>query len=556
MKVPSLSRILFVLTCTGMLPAQVTGTGSSNSLEEQPLMQEIARMAMPFLPNTTAPWGGPCEASLGVLLCDVDGDGDLDLFHNSSGVTQPRLLLNDGRGRFTEVTATNLPPLTPYRRSTYNMCAGDIDWDGDPDIVAGAFYGIMPPNWTYSIVYINDGTGHFSDQSATRVPPALQMLNIYNPSTALADFDGDGDLDIVYSGQNAYSTANVSGALLRNDGRGYFTWDPSCFPIDNGHRTSGEGHLYSVDLDRDGDIDLIGSSLFGGIAYWQNDGTGHFTDVSMTSIHPPPTMFPAANALPADVDGDGDLDIAVTQYYAHVPVRLYLNDGTGQLYDATPTNMPNDTDGGVTLRWGDFDGDGDLDLLNFVQTIASIGKHGEEQVLLNDGTGHFTTNWSRDVFALHTNGIVWDYAAADLDDDGDIDVIIPDGGAGGAGRGAVCRTRYYLNTTRQVFAEQPATRNRPWRVTVYGPTHGAALLGYALGATHQPTPFGTLGLDPSLLLVWPSVLVFGDDRHQVAEIPIPNLPILAGRPLYAQALVMAPLGAAHFTNLWVEDAIR
>ncbi len=94
-----LSRILFVLACTGMLPAQVTGTGSSNSLEEQPLMQEIARMAMPFVPNTTAPWGGPCEASIGVLLCDVDGDGDLDMFHNSSASWQPKAISSGSQRR-------------------------------------------------------------------------------------------------------------------------------------------------------------------------------------------------------------------------------------------------------------------------------------------------------------------------------------------------------------------------------------------------------------------------------------------------------------------------
>lgn len=112
---------------------------------------------------------------------DVDGDGDRDLVLGSFG--QNRLYLNDGQGRFTDVTATRMPTAGD---TTSAAALGDIDGDGDLDMVIG--------NHGPNRLYLNDGKGSFSDVTAARMPADTDPTS----SVALGDVDGDGDLDLVF----------------------------------------------------------------------------------------------------------------------------------------------------------------------------------------------------------------------------------------------------------------------------------------------------------------------------------------------------------------------
>ncbi|HKB16489.1 MAG TPA: VCBS repeat-containing protein, partial [Planctomycetota bacterium] len=121
-----------------------------------------------------------------IALGDMDGDGDLDAFLGASGaisLPQDRLLLNDGTGVFIDATS-QLPSVVP---STKAAALGDVDGDGDPDLLIG---DSGSSGGGQNRLYLNDGSGTFTD-ATSQLPAILDVTR----AVALADLDGDGDLD-------------------------------------------------------------------------------------------------------------------------------------------------------------------------------------------------------------------------------------------------------------------------------------------------------------------------------------------------------------------------
>jgi hypothetical protein len=129
------------------------------------------------------------SARTGAVLADVDRDGDLDVVFTGRTVFAlvgtVELWLNDGRGFFTEVTATHIPPGTDCES---NAAAGDIDGDGFPELVIGRGNNGL----TSKRILWNDGAGRFSVQN---LPPNNSAYYCY-----LFDVDADGDLDVLFKG--------------------------------------------------------------------------------------------------------------------------------------------------------------------------------------------------------------------------------------------------------------------------------------------------------------------------------------------------------------------
>ncbi|HEX6368654.1 MAG TPA: VCBS repeat-containing protein [Longimicrobium sp.] len=126
-------------------------------------------------------------------LADVDGDGDLDLyFANLPFVAgadpQDRLLINDGRGWFTDETEARIGKETRY---TVDAEFTDVDGDGDLDLVTANLNDSHPYR-----VSLNDGTGVFRDATSSVFPSGLTGQGV---DAEVADFDGDGRLDIYFS---------------------------------------------------------------------------------------------------------------------------------------------------------------------------------------------------------------------------------------------------------------------------------------------------------------------------------------------------------------------
>jgi hypothetical protein len=523
------SRILFlssILGLAGVAPAQRFG---------------FAHQMLP----------ADADVSLAVILGDVDGDGDLDAFVGNVG--QTRLYLNHGSGVFTDVTATNLPTLLDF---TTAVALGDVDGDGDLDAFVGNAYVQQ------NRLYLNDGTGVFTDVTVTNLP----ALSDGTYALALADMDGDGDLDAFVGNQYQQNR------LYLNGGAGVFTdVTATNLPV----LPDWTNAVVLGDVDGDGDLDaFVGNSgldpnLVGQNRLYLNGGTGIFTDVTATNLLALPG-YTTAVAL-GDVDGDGDLDALVgntfgqqNRLYLNLPGiftdvtatnlpallddttavalgdvegdgdldafvgnfarqnHLYLNGGTGVFTDVTATNLPTLSDNTRGVALGDVDGDGDLD--------AFVGNFEEQNRLyLNAGTGAFADVTGTNVPALLDDTMA--VSLGDVDGDGDLDAFVGNGGQ---------PIRLYTNLSRQVAWRGIPRAGKPLVLDLSGPGTGFWVLGASLASASIPLfPFGTLRLDPATLLHVGGGALDPQGRASLSSL-VPPIPALVGVSAYWQAGVGPP----------------
>lgn len=174
-----------------------------------------------------------------IALGDLDGDGDLDLVltgaTNLGGSARiSRIYRNAGNGSFTEINAGSLAGV-----AMSSIVLGDIDGDGDLDLILTGSTG----SEKISRIYQNDGNGALTEINVA------SLTGAYDGSIALGDLDGDGDLDLVLTGRPVGT--GISKVYL-NDGSGAFT------EINPGSLTSVyDSSIALGDLDGDGDLDLI-----------------------------------------------------------------------------------------------------------------------------------------------------------------------------------------------------------------------------------------------------------------------------------------------------------
>ncbi|MFC1573154.1 FG-GAP-like repeat-containing protein [Candidatus Eisenbacteria bacterium] len=267
---------------------------------------------------------------------DYDNDEDLDIL--LAGELSPmgrtsRVYRNDGGGTFTDIGAG--------LEGINEGCTawGDYDNDGDLDILLIGLGDSQP----LLLVYRNDGGDTFTDSGA-----GLEVVN--GGSAAWGDYDNDGDLDILLTG---YRTQTVS-HVYRNDGGGVFT------DIDVGLEGIDDGCVAWGDYDNDGDLDIVLAGRSSGTQtvshVYRNDPGDTFTDIGagLEGVR-------AGAVAWGDYDNDGDLDILLTGYTGAQKVsHVYRNDGGDSFTDMAP-GLPGTYYSSVA--WGDYDGDGDLDIL-------------------------------------------------------------------------------------------------------------------------------------------------------------------------------------------------
>jgi predicted nucleotidyltransferase len=480
-----------------------------------------------FIDATAARLPVDRDLTQSLALGDVDGDGDLDMVVGNLR-QQNALYLNNGSGTFTDATTARIPI---DNDDTYAVALGDVDGDGDLDMVVGN----TGYNGQQNRLYLNNGSGTFTDATTASMPVARDSTY----AVALGDIDGDGDLDLVVgnAGQNR---------LYLNNGSGSFTNATAArMPVDSDTTLA----VALGDIDGDGDLDLVvGNGGFYGQQnrLYLNNGSGTFSDA--TAIRMPVDGDDTRAVALGDVDGDGDLDIA----FGNVGIsgqqnRLYLNNGRGTFSDATPARMPVDSDQTYAVALGDVDGDGDLDLVVGNSSMSYLFGQ-QNRLYRNIGSGTFAdaTAARMPVDSDWTSAV----ALGDVDRDGDLDMVFGNRG----------QNRLYLNLHRQLDAPYVLHAGRNYQLDVYsryGPTTTAeiAFPFASTGTANIPIPpFGTLGIDPTLMIALPPIVVAQPAGIGSLTLPIPNLPIMSGITIYTQALLSQQPVQDRFTNV-VSDAL-
>jgi hypothetical protein len=331
---------------------------------------------------------------------DVNGDGRPDIVaageDAQSGGGVLYVLRNNGSGTFNQPLRTSAVGPSPL-----GVALGDLDGDGDLDAVTSS----AGPNAVSMSVRLNDGTGTFAPPASGPAGGQVPLFG-YCRGIALADIDGDGDLDALV-GNNSLNTITIR----LNDGAARFS--TPAVGRDEVAVGAGPYRLAVADLDRDGDLDLVAGAYFNNaVSVRLNDGTGLFSPAPITPEVPVGTG-PWTVAL-GDVNNDGTVDLVSCNDTGN-SVSVRLNDGTGTF--TAPAVNPNPSVPGnpQSFALGDMDADGDLDL-----TVCTLNGSQSARVLFNDGTGNLTFSAAAPGVALTT--LPYHTALADLDGDGDLDL--------------------------------------------------------------------------------------------------------------------------------------
>jgi Ca2+-binding RTX toxin-like protein len=273
----------------------------------------------------------------------------------------------------------------------------DVNGDGYLDILVGNTANpFADVDWPVQ-VFVNDGTGHFTDQTNTIFPSGVPQMNSGNQGI-VADFNGDGRLDVFFPNNNDGAIEGTQNGLFLSSGEHGFVDGTPQLPQTRDFTHGGS----ATDIDGDGDIDILLNNLGGdgtgpnsahyGPEFDLNDGSGHFT-------------LDPAGRLPDEIGRDGNL-----------------------FTSSTFLDVDNDGDQDLILGgWGD---------------VGYLGSRINSYLLLNDGTGHFSI---REV--LPTSKLTLGVAAAtvavesvDLNNDGYADLV--SSGSDYAGRELI---EFYLN---------------------------------------------------------------------------------------------------------------
>lgn len=354
--------------------------------------------AQEFTKITSDPVANDGVGSRSVNWVDVNNDGWLDVFvsNGASGGVRNLLYINESGTGFTRIdTGEIVTALSPSDGATF----GDYDNNGHIDAFVANWYGVS------NLLYFNSGWS-----SWTRVfdqPPAMNQG--YSEAGSWADYDNDGDLDLFV----ANSGGDLKNFLYENGGDGTFT-----------RITAGPVAIDAVpsrcgawgDYDNDGDLDLfVANESPSPNSFYENLGGGTFAAITTGAI-----VTGGLNSWGAswgDYNRDGYLDLYVTNNSAQKNF-LYRNNGDKTFSLITGLDATEDAANSVGSAWVDYDNDGDLDL------YVSNGWGAEQpcDFYVNDGAGNLS---SLETTAV-TADTGWAYGSAwgDYDRDGDQDLIV------------------------------------------------------------------------------------------------------------------------------------
>jgi tetratricopeptide (TPR) repeat protein len=390
----------------------------------------------------------------GVALLDYDGDGWLDVYAVQGGKLPndpnpppapqgDRLFRNRGDGTFEDVTAS--AGLLGFSGGYgHGVTVADFDNDGHPDILV--------TRWRTYALYRNRGDGTFEDRTAAA---GLGGNRDWPASAAFADLDGDGDLDLyvchyadwdpqrsplcphpndphkyTYCGPRTF--AAMPDHVYRNDG-GRFVDVSEAAGIRAADRDGRGLGVVAAHLDDDDRIDLFVANDMSANFLFRNRGGFRFEETAAESGVATSTSggyLAGMGVACGDLDGDGRLDLAVTNFYGE-STTFYRNLGDGQFADRTAAvglAAPSRYLLGFGAAFLDANDDGRLDLATangHVNDLSPLLPYAmPAQLLLGEASGRLVDVSRRAGSPWQVPRLGRGLACGDLDNDGRLDLLI------------------------------------------------------------------------------------------------------------------------------------
>jgi hypothetical protein len=340
--------------------------------------------------------------STAVALADLDNDGDVDLIgggdYESGSVDNGAITIrrnngNDTFGSAEIITFANFVPMPK------ELTTGRVNSDGFVDIVAAVPSGRIPEGF---VTVNSNGSGGFNT-------PVYYEASQQTFDVAIVDLDNDGDGDVI-------TLANSSAAVTVHENLG-----DGSFPVLTRYEVASlSDAVESADIDNDGDIDIV---VNGELDIASNDPL-----VKILKNNGNGTFAPAIDYTPArnfadmklrDINGDGfvDLIFAPDGNFPSFHFGTAVNNGNGTFAPTVVTNVFSCGEG--TIDAADLDGDGDLDVVLTEEETCPSTSLAHIFVFRNDGNQNFVRMPDIELPGRLPNGL----ALADVTGDGNIDII-------------------------------------------------------------------------------------------------------------------------------------
>lgn len=319
-----------------------------------------------------------------IYSIDLDNDGDMDVLTASHYDNKIAWYENiNGQDMFAKQRI-----ITTDAAGATSVFAADIDNDGKIDVLSTSKIGNKIA-WYKNIDGVNFGNQQIVDNGID-IPECIIAV----------DLDGDGDKDLAIA-----SSMEDKIAWFENlDGQGNFG-----LPQVISTNADFANTVFSIDIDNDGDIDLLSSSSNDGKAAWYEniDGLGTFSSEKIISVYGAPT-----SVYSDDIDGDGDNDVVVSSFTTNDIFWFENLNGLGSF--GGKQIITSSALGARFVYAADLDNDGDIDVLSASQADKKIAWY--ENI---DGQGSFG---STQVVAINNHDAM-SVITADLDNDGDLDIL-------------------------------------------------------------------------------------------------------------------------------------
>ncbi len=348
-------------------------------LEQQNRDGSFTRTSLGTIPDNAKVWG--------MAVADVDHNGWKDVATGSGSCYLYKLSYSGGN-----VTAT----ITQLSASYFvqNITFGDFNNDGWADLH-------VCDDDDYSKVYQNDGTGNLVLTTSlinTNINPGLTYgsdpYDSGNYGSVWTDFDNDGDLDLYIAHCRQSTSSNTDqrrrDRLFVNNGNNVFTENAQSYGIE----VSDFKQTWTTsfgDIDNDGDLDIVMTNHGENGQILENDGTGHFTDITSASGLTTPGMDPIESMV-EDFDNDGFLDIFITGGGNGDSYFLYHNNGN-KTFTLVTLPIPSTTNGMLSFATGDLNHDGKIDMYASYGNVYNTPTSTADVLYLNTthNSNHFIT---------------------------------------------------------------------------------------------------------------------------------------------------------------------